>query len=127
VLDAVLVARDQAAADAPVVRILPVLVQEVAVAVEPLDDLRADGRLLAEPDRREQDEDVGGDDPLEQRRPLVARPAVRSCRDRSRSRSRGRSRICSTATPLRSMIAIDRSARPCVFDTSGDRLSVQLT
>src|SRR6188472_4589798 len=35
-------------------------------------------------------------------------------------------RIVSTATPLRSMIAIDRSARPCVCETSGERLSVQL-
>ena len=35
-------------------------------------------------------------------------------------------RICSTATPLRSMIAIVRSASPCVWEGSGERLSVQL-
>jgi hypothetical protein len=35
-------------------------------------------------------------------------------------------RNCSTVTPLRSMIAIERSASPCVCDCSGERLSVQL-
>ena len=35
-------------------------------------------------------------------------------------------RNCSTVTPLRSMIAIERSASPCVFDTAGERFSVQL-
>ena len=35
-------------------------------------------------------------------------------------------RILLTATPLRSMIAIVRSARPCVCEGSGERLSVQL-
>src|SRR4051812_37017918 len=35
-------------------------------------------------------------------------------------------RIVPTATPLRSMMAMDRSARPCVCETSGERLSVQL-
>ena len=36
-------------------------------------------------------------------------------------------RITSTDTPLRRMMPIDRSARPWVLDTSGDRFSVQLT
>jgi hypothetical protein len=35
-------------------------------------------------------------------------------------------RNCSTVTPLASRIAIERSARPCVCETSGERLSVQL-
>ena len=76
VLDAVLVAGDQAAADAAVVGVLAGVVEQVGVAVEPLDHLRAHRRLLAEPDRRAQHEDVGGHHPLEDRRPVVARPAV---------------------------------------------------
>ena len=51
VLDAVLVAGDEAAADAPVVGVLAVLVQQVRVAVQALDHLRAHRRLLTEPDR----------------------------------------------------------------------------
>jgi hypothetical protein len=35
-------------------------------------------------------------------------------------------RNCSTATPCSSMIPIDLSARPCVLERSGERLSVQL-
>ena len=35
-------------------------------------------------------------------------------------------RITSTETPLRSMIPIDMSPSACVFDTSGERFSVQL-
>src|SRR4051812_24040680 len=50
VLRAVLVAGDDAARDAPVVGVLTGFVEQVAVAVEPLDDLRAHRRLLAEPD-----------------------------------------------------------------------------
>jgi hypothetical protein len=34
--------------------------------------------------------------------------------------------MTSTATPFRSMIAIERSASPCVCDGSGERFSVQL-
>ena len=41
--------------------------------------------------------------------------------------ARSAARITSTATPLRSMIAMERSARPWVLDTSGERFSVQLT
>ena len=36
-------------------------------------------------------------------------------------------RISSTPTPLRRMISMEISARPSVFDTSGDRFRVQLT
>ena len=35
-------------------------------------------------------------------------------------------RIPSTATPFRRMISIEMSINPCVLDTSGLRLSVQL-
>jgi hypothetical protein len=48
VLDPVLVAGDQAAADAPVVGVLARVIEQVAVAVQTLDDLRADRGLLAE-------------------------------------------------------------------------------
>src|SRR5688572_18583314 len=40
--------------------------------------------------------------------------------------SRSTARIRSTATPLRRMISIEISARPSVFDTSGERFNVQL-
>ena len=76
VLDAVLVAGHQAAADAAVVGVLAGVVEQVRVAVEALDDLGRDRGLLAEPDRHPEDEDVGGHHPLEDRRPLVALPAV---------------------------------------------------
>ena len=36
-------------------------------------------------------------------------------------------RTHSTVTPWRRMISIDRSTRPCVCDSSGERFSVQLT
>jgi hypothetical protein len=45
VLGAVLVAGDQAAADAAVVGVLPLVVEDVAVAVQALDDPRADRGL----------------------------------------------------------------------------------
>jgi len=49
VLHAVLVAGDEAAADPSVVAVLARVVQQVRVAVEALDDLGADRRLLAQP------------------------------------------------------------------------------
>src|SRR4051794_2824076 len=76
VLDAVLVTGDQAAGGAAVVGVLAVLVEEVRVAVEPLDRLGADRGLLAQPDRRAEHEDVGGHDLLVDRGPVVALPAV---------------------------------------------------
>jgi hypothetical protein len=36
-------------------------------------------------------------------------------------------RISSTVTPWARMTAIDRSARPCVWDCSGDSFNVQFT
>ena len=127
-LHAVLVAGDEAAADAAVVGVLAVVVEQVAVAVQPLDHLRADRRLLAQPDRREEHEDVGGHHALEESPASRRAPSrARSCRVARRWRSRGRWRGPSTVTPLRSMIAIERSARPWVCDGAGERLSVQLT
>jgi len=76
VLDPVLVARDEAAADLPVVGVLAMLVQLGGVAVEALDQPRADRGLLAEPDRRRDDEDVSGLYALVERGPRVARGAV---------------------------------------------------
>ena len=129
VLDAVLVARDDHAADAAVVDPLALVVQLAGVAVQALDHARADARLVAEPDRRADDEDVGGEDPLLDRRPVVAREAVLGhvglhARARCRGRPRGPPR---RATPCARMIAIELSISACVFDGSGERLSVQLT
>ena len=91
VLDAVLVAGDQAAADPAVVGVLAGVVEQVAVAVEALDDLGAHRRLLAQPDRRAEHEDVRGHHLLEDRGPVVASPSrARSCRATRRWRCRGR-------------------------------------
>ena len=91
VLDAVLVAGDQTAADPSVVGVLAVVVEEVAVAVEPLDDLRAHRRLLAQPDRRAEHEDVRGLDLLVDRPASRRGPSrARSCRATRRWRCRGR-------------------------------------
>src|SRR5689334_25364433 len=76
VLDPVLVPRDEAAAYASVVRVLAGFVEQMRVAVEPLDDLGAHRGLLAEPDRHSEHEDVGRDHALEDLGPLVRLPAV---------------------------------------------------
>jgi hypothetical protein len=76
VLHAILVAGDEAAGDAAVVGVLARLVQQMRVAVEALDHLRAHRRLLAQPDRRAQHQDVGRLHLLEHRGPVVALPAV---------------------------------------------------
>ena len=76
VLDAVLVAGDEAAADAPVIGVLPELVQQMRVAVQPLDHLGADRRLLAQPDGAAQDEDVGFLHALEELRPVITLVAM---------------------------------------------------
>jgi hypothetical protein len=75
-LDPILVARDEAASDLPVVRVLALLVQKARTRVQELDHPRADGRLPAEPDRRAKDEDVRRLDTLVQLRPFVARCSV---------------------------------------------------
>src|SRR6478736_577616 len=75
-LHAVLVSRDEAASDSPVVGVLPGVVEEMAVAIQPFDDLRTDRRLLAEPDRRAEHEDVRGGDLLEEGGPVVSFPTV---------------------------------------------------
>jgi hypothetical protein len=76
VLDAVLVAGDEAAADPAVVGVLAGVVEQVRARVEPLDHLLRHRAVVAQPDRAGDDEDVGGHDALEQRRPLVDGPAV---------------------------------------------------
>ena len=105
-------------ADAAVVGVLAGVVEQVAVAVEALDHLRADRRLLAQPDRRGEHEDVGGRSRARRSRASRRAPSrARSCPARRRWRCRGRSRgTARRSTPLRSMIAIERSARPCVCD-----------
>ena len=93
VLGAVLVAGDQAAADAAVVGVLAVVVEQVAVAVQALDHLRAHRGFLAEPDRRAAAR--GCRRPSPSRRSPASRRApsrARSCRAGRRSRCRGRSR-----------------------------------
>jgi hypothetical protein len=127
--DPVLVARDEAAADLSVVRVLAVLVEQARAPVQPLDHARADGRLLAQPDRRAEDEDVGRLDALVQLRPVVARRAVlahvRPHTPGARSWSTARTE--STATPFRCMISIEIRMRPPVCVSSGEGLSVQFT
>ncbi len=129
VLHAVLVAGDETATDSPVVRVLTGVVQEVRVPVQPLDDLRADRRLLPQPDRRAQHEDVGRDHLLEDL--AATRRSSQPCSVMSGqtpvAMSWSTARTTSTVTPWRRMISIEMSARPCVFETSGDRFKVQLT
>ncbi len=59
-LHAVLVARDYCAADLAVIGALALVVEQARHAVEPLDEDAADGALLPEPNRRGDDENVGG-------------------------------------------------------------------
>ena len=60
VLCAVFVSGDKASAHPAVVRILSVLIEQVARRVESLDDLGRDGGLFSQPDRSSDDENVGG-------------------------------------------------------------------
>ncbi len=93
VLDPVLVAGDETASDSSVVRVLAGIVEQMGVAVEPLDHLGAHRRLLTQPDRRAQDEDVRRHRPA--RRSAATRPSsirAPSCRATRRSRCRDRSR-----------------------------------
>ena len=74
-----------------------------------------------------QDEDVGRHDLLGDRRPVVALPAVLG----HVGVDAGGDLVVDGADRLHrdavlAMIAIDMSARPCVCETSGERLSVQL-
>ena len=62
--------------DLAVVRVLAGVVEDRAVAVEAFDHPRAHRRLLPEPDRGAQHEDVGGDDGLVEARPVVDVPSV---------------------------------------------------
>jgi hypothetical protein len=76
VLDAVLVAGDEAAADPAVVEVLAPIVEQVRAAVQPLVDLLHDRAVVAEPDRPGEHQDVGGLHHLEDLRPVVGLPPV---------------------------------------------------
>ena len=76
VLDAVLVAGDQRAADPAVERVLTLLVELTRLCIEPLDDLLGLAGVVAEPDRPRDDQDVGRLDPLPDGWPLVGGPPV---------------------------------------------------
>ena len=72
----VFVAGHQAAADASVIGVLPLVVENVRVGVEPLDRLRTDRRLFAQPDRRREDENLGRFHLFVDLRPVVALPPL---------------------------------------------------
>src|SRR5262249_21296850 len=76
VLDAVLVAGDQAAAHPAVVGVLAGVVEQVRVAVEALDHLLGHRTVVAQPDRARDHQDVGGQHLGIQPRPCVAGRAV---------------------------------------------------
>src|SRR5262249_56630121 len=76
VLDAILVAGDQAAADPAVVDVLPGVVEQVRAGVQPLDDLLHHRGVVAEPDRPGEHQDVGDEHLLVDLRPFVGGPAV---------------------------------------------------
>jgi hypothetical protein len=75
-LDAVLVPRNQAPADSPVIRVLPGLVEKAGIPIETLDQFGADRRLLPQPDRCPDHQDVGGQHLLEHSWPLVGSPSM---------------------------------------------------
>jgi hypothetical protein len=76
VLHAVLVAGDEAATDPAVVRVLARVVEEMRVAVETFDHSGADRRLLTEPDRRAEHENVGAHHLLVDLGPVVTIPPM---------------------------------------------------
>ena len=129
VLDAVLVAGDEAAADAAVVGVLAGVVEQVRVAVQALDHLRADRRLLAEPDRR--DAARGCRRPSPARRSRASRRASQPCSVMS-----GQTPVAMSWSIARTLLDGDAVAlhdrdraigEPLrVRDCSGERFSVQL-
>ena len=76
VLDAVLVPGDETSGYAPVIEVLPCVVQQVRSAVQTLMDLLHDRAVVAEPDRAGEDEDVGREHRVEDLRPIVSGRAV---------------------------------------------------
>ena len=76
VLDAILVAGDDGPADLAVKDRLAPVVQLAAHRIEAFDQHPADAALLAEPKRRADDQDVGGQDLFPDRGPIIAVPAV---------------------------------------------------
>jgi hypothetical protein len=65
-----------APADLAVEAALALVVEDRRHGVKPLDHQPADGALLAEPDRRADDQDLGRRDLAPERGPGVLRPAV---------------------------------------------------
>ena len=97
VLHTVLIASDEAPANAAVVRVLSRIVEKMGIAVEAFDHSRTDRRLLTQPDRCAHHENVSGHHLLVNLGPVVAIPSVFRhvgihTRPRSRSRRRGRRR-----------------------------------
>src|SRR5262249_31587216 len=76
VLDAVLVAGDQAAADPSVIGVLAGVVEQAGAGGETFGHLLHHGTVVAQPDGPGQYEDVGRQDLLVQVRPGVGLPAV---------------------------------------------------
>jgi DNA-binding transcriptional LysR family regulator len=76
VLDAVLVAGDQATADPPIVGVLALVVEQRRARIEALDHLLQHRAVVAEPDRPGKHQDVRAEHLLIQLRPRVADPAV---------------------------------------------------
>ena len=107
VLDAVLVAGDQAAGHPAVEEVLALVVELAGQRVDPLDQLLGDAGVVAQPDRAGDDEDVAGQDARGRGRARRRSPSrARACRGRRRSRRRGRSAGArSTSTPCLRMIA----------------------
>jgi hypothetical protein len=58
VLDAILVAGNDAATDAPIINILALVIQLAGFAIKPLDSAATDRAFFAKPDRRADDENV---------------------------------------------------------------------
>jgi hypothetical protein len=76
VLDAVLVAGQQAAGHPPVVGVLAGLVEQAGAGVQPLDHPLGDRAVVAQPNRAAEHQDVGRQHLPVDRRPGVAGPAV---------------------------------------------------
>ena len=74
--DAVLIARHHRAANLAVKDRLALVVKLTRHGIEPFDQDPADAAFLAQPKRRADDEDVGGQHLLPNRGPVVSVPAV---------------------------------------------------
>ena len=128
VFDAVLVAGDQATADAAVVGVLTGLVEQVRAGVQPLDHLFGHRAVVTEPDRAREHQDVCRQHLLIDPRPVVGGPAVLG---HVRPDAGGDVVVDGAQHLDRDAVGSAlsralRSIRPWVWLRSGDRLSVQL-